>query len=212
MSQPKNPFKIGFLLSGNGSTLENLLKYISDGEVDAKVSIVLSSRGQAYGLNRAENWGIPHEVIPYKMFKSNLQEYSQQITQVLDSYKIDLVVFGGFMSRYIVPKHYINRVINIHPSLIPSFCGKGFYGTKVHQAVLDYGVKVTGVTVHFVDNEYDHGPIIAQETINIDDGDTIDSIESKGAEIEQRLYPKVIQAIIENRIVVENRKVRWIEQ
>ncbi|GMT49613.1 MAG: phosphoribosylglycinamide formyltransferase [bacterium] len=212
MSQAKNPFKIGFLLSGSVSTLEDILKQISDIELDARVSIVLSSRGQAYGLTRAKNWGIPHKIVPYEMFKSNLQEYSQQITQVLDFYKVDLVVFGGFMSRYVVPSHYINRVINIHPSLIPSFCGKGFYGTKVHQAVLDYGVKVTGVTVHFVDNEYDHGPIIAQETINIDNGDTIDSIQSKGAEIEKRLYPKVIQAIIENKIIVENRKVRWIEQ
>ncbi|HEO64895.1 MAG TPA: phosphoribosylglycinamide formyltransferase [Spirochaetes bacterium] len=211
MSPSENPFRIGFLLSGNGSTLENLLEHIADGQVDAKIAVVLSSRTQAYGLIRANNWGIPHEVVPYKMFKSNLNDYSQRITQLLDFHKVDLVVFGGFMSCYIVPKHYINRVINIHPSLIPSFCGKGFYGTKVHQTVLDYGVKVTGVTVHFVDDEYDHGPIIAQETVKIDDRDTVDSIQSKVTAIEKRLYPKVIQAIIEDKITIENRKVRWIE-
>jgi len=210
--QPDNPFKIAFLLSGSGSTMENLLNHIISGKVKAKISVVISSCENAYGIKRAENWDIPYKIVPFKTYKSDLIAYSNKISAIIDSYNINLIVFGGFMSQYIIPQHYINKAINIHPALIPAFCGKGFYGDKVHQAVLDYGVKITGCTVHFVDQNYDTGPIITQESVIINDSDTLDSIKEKVQNLERSLYPRVIQAIVENRVIVNGRHVKILKE
>ncbi len=211
MKQPDNPYKIAFLLSGSGSTLENLLDHIASNKVQAQVAVVISSREGVFGLERAKKWRIPYEVIPYIKYKKNkIEEYSQKITRVIDSYQVDLIVLGGFMSRYILPDKYKDKAINIHPALIPSFCGKGFYGEKVHQAVINYGAKITGCTVHFIDNEYDNGPIIAQESIAVLEDDTPQTLQERVVNLEQKVYPKVIQTIVENRVRVSGRKVSII--
>lgn len=207
MKQPDYPFKIAFLLSGSGSTLENLLTHIASGLVKATVSIVISSREEVYGIERAKKWGIPYDIIPYKQYKSDLKTYSEKITEILDSHQVDLVVFGGFMSHYLIPESYVNRVINIHPAIIPSFCGKGYYGIKVHKAVLEQGVKITGCTVHFVDEGYDTGPIIYQEAIKVYNHDTPESLQQRVTKLEREVYPRVIQAIVENRVLINGRKI-----
>lgn len=201
-------YKIGFLLSGSGSTLENLLVYLKENRLEnIQVSVVISSRENAYGLTRAKNHKIPAHVVPYKDYKSKPEAYSQKITEFLDQYEVDLAVMGGFMSLYIVPPHYQNRVLNIHPALIPAFCGKGFYGERVHQAVLDYGCKVSGCTVHIVDNEYDHGPIVAQRVVDVYEDDTVESLQHRVGDVEKQIYPWVIRAFAENRVEIQERKV-----
>ena len=207
MKQPDHPFKIGFLLSGSGSTLENLLSHIQYRYINATVSVVVSSRDNVYGLKRAKSWNIPHHVVPYKNYKSDLQTYSDKITEILNSHNVDLVVFGGFMSRYLIPNQYLNKVINVHPALIPAFSGHGYYGEKVHKAVIDFGAKVTGCTVHFVDNEYDNGAIIAQSVIDVHDFDTAETIQQRVQQLERQLYPKVINYFVENLIQINDRKV-----
>lgn len=205
--QPDFPFSIAFLLSGSGTTLENLLSQIKKEEVKAKVKVVISSREDVFGLERAKKWNIPHQVIAYKKYKHDPETYSNIITETLLKYNVDLVVMGGFMSLYLVPDELKNKVINIHPALIPAFSGKGFYGDKVHQAVLDYGVKYTGCTVHFVDQIYDHGAIIDQAIVRVETNDTLESLKEKVGIEEKKLYPKVIQKFVENRIQIKERKV-----
>ena len=205
--QPPYPFKIGFLLSGSGSTLENLLEHIEKKKVEANVAVVISSKEACYGIERANNWGITREKVNYKDFKNRVEEYSDQITEILNRYHVDLVVLGGFLSLYLIPDQYKNRVINIHPALIPSFCGKGYYGRKVHESVIEYGVKYTGCTVHFVDNEYDSGPIIDQAIVRVEESDSAESVENKVQQLEKEIYPRVIQAIVDSRVGIDGRKV-----
>ncbi|HOJ50797.1 MAG TPA: phosphoribosylglycinamide formyltransferase [Spirochaetota bacterium] len=199
--------KIGFLLSGSGSTLKNLIQKINEKYLEAQISVVISSKSNVYGLKIAEENNIPCFVVEYSEHKKDLDEYSKKITEILKKYNVDLVVMGGFMSFYKVPEIYTNKVLNIHPALIPSFCGKGMYGLKVHKAVIEYGVKITGCTVHFVDNEYDHGPIIYQEAIRVLDNDTPESLAERVKEVEKRVYPYVIKKILENKFRIINRKV-----
>lgn len=205
--QPEFPYSIAFLLSGSGSTLENLLEKIHNQEVQANVKVVISSRNDAYGIERANKWNIPNHVISYKEHKNDAEKYSESITQMIDQYNVDLIVMGGFMSLYLVPEKYNNKVINVHPALIPAFSGKGFYGDKVHQAVLDFGVKYTGCTIHFVDQIYDHGAIITQCLVPVQDDDDLESLREKVGIEEKKVYPKVIQKFVENKIYVKNRKV-----
>ncbi len=207
MKQINNPFKIAFFLSGSGTTLENLLEYIASHKVKATVSVVVSSRENAYGIKRAENWNIPYEVVPFKQYKNDIEHYSKEISKKLFNYPVDLIVFGGFMSPYFPDDRYINKVINIHPALIPSFSGKGYYGDRVHRAVLKSGVKITGCTIHFVDKEYDNGPIIAQQCVPVLDGDTIEILQKRVSAVEKKLYPTIIQAIVENRVSIADNKV-----
>lgn len=208
--QPYYPFRIGFLLSGNGSTLENLLKSIQKRKLHANVVTVISSRSQAYGLKRAERWQIPHSVVPFQEFKNDILKYSQKITETLVQYQVDLVVLGGFLSPYFVPKLYQNKVVNIHPSLLPAFGGKGYYGHRVHQAVLERGVKISGCTVHFVDQNYDQGPILAQASLEVRMQDTPKTLQARIQKLENKLYPQTIQAILENRIHHKGNQL-WIQ-
>ncbi len=207
LEQPVHSFKIAFLLSGSGSTLENLLNHIASGHVRASVSVVISSRENVYGLKIAQNWNIPHHTIPYIQYKNDIQTYSQRITSIIDQYNIQLIVFGGFMSKYIVPEKYYYKVINIHPALVPSFSGLGYYGIKVHKSVIEQGVKITGCTVHFVDNQYDHGAIIEQESIRVLVEDTPETLQDRVKKLEQSVYPNVIQKIVENKFIIQNGRV-----
>jgi len=199
--------KLAVILSGSGSTLQNILDRIDDGQLDASVSCVVSSRSDAYGLERAEHAGIPKAVVARKDH-ADTATFGEAIWQVIDPYKVDLVVMAGFMCLLPVPESYTNRIINVHPALIPAFCGKGMYGSHVHEAVIESGVKETGVTVHFVDNVYDHGPIIVQRTVPVLDDDTVDTLQARVQAEEREAYPEAIQLIADGRLTVENHRVR----
>jgi len=208
----ENGAKLAVLLSGGGTTLQNLIDKIDQGELDARVVVVVSSRNDAYGLVRARNHNIPTHVVASKQYKKDWQRMSEKIDEVLEPYQPDLIVMAGFMCRYFFPPKYNGRVMNIHPALIPAFCGEGWYGEKVHQAVLDYGVKVSGCTVHFADLEYDHGPIIVQRTVPVLDDDTTETLRKRVFEQECIAYPEAIQLFAEGRLKIEGRRVRVLPQ
>jgi len=170
--EPATPIRLGVLLSGGGRTLLNILDRIKAGELPAEVAVVVASR-QCKGVERSEAAGLDVRVIPYKEMPDT-ETYSRRICEVLDEAKVDLVVLAGFLSFWTIPDRYLGRVMNIHPALLPSFGGRGMYGHHVHDAVLAAGCKVSGCTVHFVNNEYDKGPIIVQRTAPVLEGDTPD--------------------------------------
>jgi phosphoribosylglycinamide formyltransferase-1 len=201
------PLRLAVLLSGGGTTLQNLVDRIGRGELDAKIECVVSSRANAFGLERAGNSGIPAVAVSRKDHTSP-EQFSDAVWAELAKFDIDLVVLAGFMSWLAVPPDFEHKIINVHGALIPAFCGKGMYGEHVHRAVLDSGVKVTGVTVHFVDAEYDHGPIILQASVPVLDDDTVDSLAARIQSQERDLYPSAIQLIAEGRVQVNGRRVR----
>ena len=201
------PLRLAVFFSGSGTTLQNVIDRIADGSVSASIAWTLSSRKEVAGIDRSERAGIPCFVLPRKDFDSH-QAYSKAVNEHLAKNPVDLIVLAGFMSLYRFPDSYRGRVINIHPALIPSFCGAGMYGHHVHEAVLQSGVKVTGVTVHFADEEYDHGPIILQEAIPVLEDDTPDSLAARVQELERKLYPKAIQLFAEGRLRIEENRVR----
>ena len=198
--------KIAILISGNGTTLQNIIDCCASGEIDGEVVCVYASRPDAYGLTRAENSDIPNKAIPRKEF-SSIDDFSNAIWSEIEAHAPDLVVLAGFMSLIHVPTEYEGRIMNVHPALIPSFCGKGMYGHHVHEAVLNYGVKLTGVTVHFVDEEYDNGPIILQGIVPVKEDDTPDSLAERVQAEERSLYPKAIELYAENRLHLDGRVV-----
>jgi len=201
------PINLAVLLSGGGTTLQNILDRIDAGTLDAKVSVVISSRADAYGLERARARNIPAVVISSRKHK-DFESLSAAIADELEKHPVDLVVMAGFLCLFRMPEKFIGRAMNIHPALIPAFCGKGYYGHRVHEAVLEYGVKVSGCTVHFADNEYDHGPVILQKTVPVLDDDTPETLAARVFEKECEAYPEAIQLFAERRLKIEGRKVR----
>ena len=199
-------FPIAVLISGGGTTLKNLIHWQRLRELSVEFAVVISSHGNARGLEFAREAVIPCEVVSSKCF-SDSDAHSEAVFGLCRKYNVKLVVMGGYLEFLKIPADFENRVTNIHPALIPAFCGKGFYGQRVHRAVIDMGVKLTGCTVHFVDNQFDHGPIIAQRDCPVLDCDTPESIQQRVAELEFQLYPAVIDAIARGRITVEGRKV-----
>jgi phosphoribosylglycinamide formyltransferase 1 len=199
-------FRIVVLISGGGTTLRNLLKRKADGALEAEIVHVIASRADARGLAFAYECQIPVTVIDPREV-NGLEEFSHAIFDVCRSVQADLVVMGGFLKRVLIPADFENRVINIHPSLIPAFCGQGMYGLRVHQGVLDSGCKTTGCTVHFVDNEYDHGPIIDQLAVEVDANDTPESLATRVFEAECELYPQVINELATQQITVREGKI-----
>lgn len=199
---------VAVLLSGSGTTLQNLIDRAESGELDIVIGCVVSSRMGAGGVERARKHRIPAYEVPRKECTSE-EEFNERIWAIVREHEAQLVVLAGFMSLLRVPPDFTDRIINIHPALIPSFCGKGMYGHHVHEAVLAYGCKITGATVHFVDGEYDHGPIILQEAVPVLDDDTADTLAERVQACERELYPRAIQAFAEGRVRVENREV-WI--
>ena len=202
----KTPLPIAVLISGGGTTLKNLLTKIDAGELPVEIKLVVSSSSNATGLNYAREAGIPTQVVRERDFESS-EAFGDAIFAALRDSGVELVVMGGFLKFVPIPADFENRVVNIHPGLIPSFCGKGFYGVRVHQAVIDYGAKVSGCTVHFVDNVYDHGPIILQRVVEVRDDDTADSLQQRIFEQECEAYPEAIRLIAEGRLKVANRRV-----
>jgi phosphoribosylglycinamide formyltransferase-1 len=204
---PKEPIRLAVLLSGSGTTLQNLLDRSADGRLKARVVQVVSNRADAYGLERARAAGVPTAVVERKRCGSR-EEFSAHIFDLCRRAEADLVCLAGFLQLIVVPDDFLGRVLNVHPALIPAFCGKGYYGRHVHEAVLAYGAKVTGCTVHFADNQYDHGPIILQRVVPVLDDDTPDTLAARVHELENEAYPEAIRLFAEGRLRVEGRKVR----
>lgn len=197
---------LAVLLSGSGTTLQNLIDHIKEGKLDAKISVVISSKSTAYGLVRAEQNQIPTAVVRPKDYP-DFKSFNEALWKVIRQYTPDLVVLAGFLSLIEVPPDFTNRIMNIHPALIPAFCGKGMYGHHVHEAVINSGVKITGCTVHFVDEQYDHGPIILQEAVPVFENDTPKTLAERVQAKEREIYPKAIQLFAEGRLKVVGNKV-----
>lgn len=195
------------MLSGGGTTLQNFIDLIEAGKLPVTIVGVISSRRDAYGLVRAQKHGIPTTIVARKEFDT-WEEFNQALCEAVDGYQPDLIAMAGFMSLIRPPKRYYGRMLNIHPALIPAFCGKGLYGHHVHEAAVESGVKVTGATVHFADEEYDHGPIILQRPVEVLDDDTPESLAERVQAVERKIYPEAIRLFVAGRLRVEGRRVR----
>lgn len=204
--------KIVALISGGGRTVLNVKSQIDSGLIDAEIALVLSSRADAAGLGRAKDAGIETAVVSSKdFFNKGVPDWdamSEKINEVILPYKPDLVILAGFMCFYKVPAELCGKIMNIHPALIPSFCGKGMWGHHVHEAVVENGVKVTGCTVHFVNNEYDNGPIILQKTCPVYDTDSADDVADRVFALECEAYPEAIRMFAENKLVIDGNIVK----
>jgi len=204
-------FKIAVLISGGGTDLQSVIDGINSGYIkNCSIEAVLSDNPKAYGLERAKKENINTYVLDRK---SKTETVSQQILRILDK-KVDLIVLAGFLSILSgeIIETYKNKMINIHPSLIPSFCGSGMYGLKVHQKALEYGVKISGCTVHFVDCGTDTGPIILQKAVPVMDDDTPEELQKRILAEEHKALPEAIKYLSEGRVQIEDRKVKILEE
>lgn len=201
--------RLAVLLSGTGRTLENLLRLDQAGELPAEVVAVISSRPGVRGLDIAREAGLPGYVVSRRRYAS-VETFSEAVYEILDRYPIDLVVLAGFLSMLTIPERYRWRIMNIHPSLLPLFGGRGYFGEHVHAAVLAAGMKVSGCTVHFVDERYDAGPIIAQRCVPVLEDDTPQTLGARVFAEECRLYPEAIRLFAEGRLRVEGQRVRVV--
>jgi phosphoribosylglycinamide formyltransferase-1 len=199
----EKPIRLGVLISGGGTTLINILKYINEGRLNAKVAVVISSRSTVSGVERAKNAGLDVKIIR-KKDHVNIDEFSKHIEEELAIAKVDLVIQGGWLCLWKIPARYEHRVMNIHPALLPSFGGQGMWGHHVHEAVLKAGCKVSGCTVHFCTNEYDKGSIIVQRTCEVKNDDTPETLSARVFEQECIAYPQAIKLFAEGRILIEN--------
>lgn len=190
---------IGVLISGGGTNLQAVIDGTESGKIKGQVKVVISSKKDAYGLERAKNHNI----------KAICETNEDKIIEILKENKIDLVVLAGYL-KIISPKlvnEFRNKMINIHPSLIPSFCGAGFYGERVHQGVIDYGAKVTGATVHFVDEGADTGPIIMQDVVKVNQDDDAKALAKRVLEVEHRILIESLSLFCENKLKLQGRRV-----
>ncbi|MDO4550453.1 MAG: phosphoribosylglycinamide formyltransferase [Planctomycetia bacterium] len=204
--------KIAVFISGGGRTLKNILEKISQGYLLAEVALVVSSSSTAKGIQIAEEAGVSRIEKVLRGAYGSDEAYSEAIFAFCREASVDLVVLGGWLKKLVVPADYILKVINIHPSLIPSFCGHGFYGHYVHEAAINYGVKISGCSVHYVDNEYDHGPVILQKSVPVLADDDADMLAARVFQQECVAYPEAIQAILEDRVEVHGRIVKILER
>ena len=202
-----SPLRVAILLSGNGSSLENLLEHIDSGDVSAEVVLVVSSKEKAFGLERARRRGIPAVAVPRSEHPDE-KEFNDLLHAALQPYDVDLVALLGFLSLFELRGRYDGRTINVHPALIPAFCGPGYYGARVHEAVLESGVKLSGATVHLSDDAYDTGPILLQETVPVLEDDTVESLAARVQEVERRLVPRAVQLFAEGRVRIEGGRTR----
>jgi len=198
--------RLAVLVSGGGTTLQNFIDKIKEGTLNAEVVCVVSSSAKAYALERARRNNIPSTTVRRSNFPDEVA-FTKAIYKWIEQFKPDLITLAGFLKRIWVAPQWQNRIMNIHPALIPAFCGEGFYGMRVHKAVIDYGVKVSGCTVHFVDNEYDHGPIIIQKTVPVYADDTPEALQKRVFKKECEAYPEAINLYGSGRLKVVGRKV-----
>ena len=197
------------LVSGGGTNLQALIDAEKNGDIkNGKITCVISSKEGAYALERAEKNGIKNFVIPRNQYPDSLS-YSREILKALENEKADLIVLAGFMTILdeIVTKAYPFKIINVHPALIPSFCGKGYYGLKVHEKALEYGVKLSGATVHFVNEEADAGAIILQGAVNVENDDTPETLQRRIMEnVEWKLLPQAVSLFCQDKIEIRDNK------
>lgn len=204
-----NPLRVVVMVSGGGTNLQAIIDSVKDGTItNTEIVGVISNNKNAYALKRAEENNIPSKCVSPKDFETR-DIFNGKLLEAVDGFKPDLVVLAGFL--VVIPpemiKKYENRMINIHPSLIPSFCGKGYYGLKVHEAALARGVKVVGATVHFVDEGTDTGPIILQKAVEVQQGDTPEVLQLRVMEqAEWKILPRAIDLIANAKVRVENKK------
>jgi phosphoribosylglycinamide formyltransferase 1 len=188
---------LAVLVSGSGATLQNLIDKIAAGELPARIGLVVASRPGILAIERARQAGL-----------SVIVADAEKVFDHCDAAKVDLVCMAGWLKLLPIPRLYAERVMNIHPALLPSFGGRGYYGLRVHQAVLDHGCKVSGCTVHFVDAAYDNGPIILQRACDVAEGDTPRTLAARVLEEEKIAYPAAIRLFQDNRLIVDGRRVR----
>src|SRR4051812_4417480 len=203
------PIRLAVCVSGEGTTLQNLIDRIRARRLKAQIVQVVASKPRIGAIARAEAAGIPLALASRTAQSS--AEFSASVFDPIRQSKADLVILGGFLAMVKIPADYRGRIINVHPALIPSFCGKGYYGAKVHQAVIEYGVKVSGCTVHFVDETYDTGPIILQRTVPVQDDDTVDSLAARVFKEECRALPEAIELYAAGRLKLEGPRVRILQ-
>ena len=205
-----SPVRIAVLVSGGGTNLQALIDAEKTGMLGAgKISLVLASKPGVYALERAANNGIPAKVLPRKAFES-IADYSKALADTLQEEKIDLVVLAGFLT--IIDEQVFEafpyRILNVHPALIPSFCGKGYYGLHVHEAALTKGVKISGATVHFVTPECDAGPIVLQKAVDVRQDDTPETLQQRiMEEAEWKILPEAVKLFCEGKLRVSDNKV-----
>lgn len=206
--------RVGVLVSGGGTNLQAIIDGIKNKVItNTEIEVVISNKKDAYALVRAKENGINAECISPKDFDER-KDFNQALIDTLDKYKVDLIVLAGFL--VVLPPEmiskYRNKIINIHPSLIPSFCGNGFYGLKVHEKALERGVKVTGATVHFVDEGTDTGPIIYQKAVDILPGDTPEVLQKRVMEqAEWKILPRAVSLFCEDKIIVKDNKTEILD-
>lgn len=199
---------LGIFASGRGSNFQAIVQAIQDGKLSAQVKLLISNNPEAGAIAFANTKNIPVEVISSQNFPSR-EAFVEKLLQTLEFYEVNFIALAGYLKRIPpeIVRKYPNRILNIHPALLPSFGGKGMYGLKVHEAVLAYGCKVTGVTIHLVNEEYDAGPIVLQQCVPIQENDTPETLAERVLQVEHALYPLALQLFAENRIRVEGRKV-----
>lgn len=202
--------KIGVLVSGGGTNLQVIINNIENGQINGEIATVVSNNANAYALERAKNHSINAVCISKKDYSSR-DEYEEALIEHFKSHDVSLILLAGFM--VVLGEKFVsafrNRIMNIHPSLIPSFCGDGYYGLKVHEEVLKKGVKITGATVHFVNEETDGGPIILQKPVFVKDDDTPEILQRRVMEeAEWVIYPQAVKLFCENKLVIENNIVK----
>ncbi len=200
--------RLAVFVSGSGSDMQSVIDGIEEGKIDAQIVLVVASKEGIYAVERAARHGIACEVFSKSDYATLESMYDKLIVR-LRSLDVDFVLLAGYLTILTpnIIQAFPNRIVNIHPSLIPAFCGKGFYGLKVHQAAIDYGVKLTGVTVHFVDEGADTGCIIAQEAVRVESSDTAESLQKRVLAVEHRLLPEVVALLCRDKVRIEGRKV-----
>jgi len=211
-----DPIRLVALISGGGTTLQNLIDQIAAGKLPATIAGVVASRADAFGVTRAERAGLPVSVVP-KGNSANKSEsghpppsragFAENVWAAVRAFNPQLVCFAGWLHLLPIPEDFRQRVLNIHPSLLPAFGGKGMYGHHVHEAVLNYGAKVTGCTVHFADDTYDTGPILVQKCVPVKAGDDPDTLAARVFQAECEAYPEAIRLIAEGKATVQGRRV-----
>ena len=199
--------RLAVFISGTGRTLKNLIEQIHEEKLSAEIVVVISSVANVVGMQHAEKESIPVEIIERGNYE-NLTGFSEAHFDICRAVRADYVVLAGYLRRLEIPGDFENRVLNIHPSLIPSFCGKGYYGNIVHSKALEYGVKVSGCTVHFVDQEYDTGPIILQKAVEVYEDDTPNTLNDRVFAAECQAYPEAIELLAQGRVSVKGRIVK----
>jgi len=200
------PLRLAVLISGSGRTLKNFIDLATEEKLPVDIRLVISSSPKAGGLQHARDAGIPTKVFSRSEYDTDTT-YGTAIFDACRDAQVDYVAMAGFLKLAPVPDDFAGRVLNIHPALIPAFSGQGMYGNRVHQAVLDAGVKVTGLTVHFVDNQYDHGPIVWQQPVPVFDSDTASTLGDRVFAAEKEAYPHVLHLLAASKVKLDGNRV-----